>query len=162
MDGEAIRICREHGEYPTPMIGTCAFDRAEKWCPFCDWTTGSFFSDLSVEVPATPELVERHQRYDHATRAHLRMLARGEGSEWQLRQKAEELPPVPRPTNVPQCVCDGCGKITDAERGRRGLWDKPSHWYSREDEDGCQVACSRACIQVVAEKSGKTGATMPW
>jgi hypothetical protein len=57
-------------------------------------------------------------------------------------------------------ICDGCGK---REPGffAHGNAFKPSSWYARSDKDGTQVACSRACIEVVAAKSGKTAVVLP-
>ena len=62
----------------------------------------------------------------------------------------------------PQVKCDGCGLEQDARVGRDGEPEKPSYWYSREDEDGVQLACSRECISVIAEKTGKSSMVMPW
>jgi hypothetical protein len=57
-------------------------------------------------------------------------------------------------------ICDGCGKR--AEAGHNGLdWFKPSAWFERGDKDGIQTACSRACIDDIAKKSGKTGVVIP-
>ena len=39
--------------------------------------------------------------------------------------------------------CDGCGETATGEH-------KPHSWFSREDTDGVQVACSRWCIEKVA------------
>ena len=58
-------------------------------------------------------------------------------------------------------ICDGCGKREPAETGRSGLVYKPRDWYSRQDDDGQQHACSRECVQKIAEKSGKTGVVLP-
>lgn len=57
--------------------------------------------------------------------------------------------------------CDGCGRqeegfFVDATAV------KPHLWYSRRDQDGTQLACSRACIDKVAEKSGKTRVVLPF
>ncbi len=57
-------------------------------------------------------------------------------------------------------ICDGCGKPEKA-RQAGDEWMKPYDWYQRSDEDGIQIACSRYCIGVVAEKSGKMGAVWP-
>lgn len=40
-------------------------------------------------------------------------------------------------------------------------WHKPSSWYERSDEDGCQTACCRGCIDKVAKATGKTSVVMP-
>lgn len=60
-------------------------------------------------------------------------------------------------------VCDGCGKRAPAEWVRRGGvgWFKPSSWFQRQDDDGIQDACSRECIDKIAEKSGKTKVVLP-
>jgi hypothetical protein len=57
-------------------------------------------------------------------------------------------------------ICDGCGKRAPAEHNRSD-WFKPSQWFQRSDDDGIQVACSRPCIEKIAEKSGKTGVVLP-
>jgi hypothetical protein len=38
---------------------------------------------------------------------------------------------------------------------------KPRDWFSRSDDDGTQVACSRECIDKIAEKTGKTRVILP-
>lgn len=60
-------------------------------------------------------------------------------------------------------ICDGCGKREPAELARwPGLhWSKPRDWYERADEDGIQTACSRECIEKIAEKTGKTAVVLP-
>ena len=58
-------------------------------------------------------------------------------------------------------ICDGCGKRVMATQGPHGQWLKPHSWYQRSDEDGIQVACSRACIARTSEKSGKTKVVLP-
>lgn len=55
--------------------------------------------------------------------------------------------------------CDGCGK-QEAGNFANGWW-KPVHWFQRSDGDGAQIACSRRCIDKVAERSGKTGLVLP-
>lgn len=56
-------------------------------------------------------------------------------------------------------TCDGCG----LER-LVGPYDsyKPDKWYSREDSDGRQIACSRECIDAIAAKTGKTRVVLPF
>lgn len=58
-------------------------------------------------------------------------------------------------------TCDGCGK---KEPGfHAGLsWHKPRIWYERSDKDGTQTACSRECIKLIAEKTGKTRVVLPF
>ena len=55
-------------------------------------------------------------------------------------------------------TCDGCG----LDSGRLPVEGKPNHWYSRCDSDGQQIACSRKCIDIIAEKTGKTRVILPW
>jgi len=38
---------------------------------------------------------------------------------------------------------------------------KPRDWYERSDDDGVQTACSRECIDAIAEKTGKTRVILP-
>lgn len=59
-----------------------------------------------------------------------------------------------------ECICDGCGAREPAERWPGGIF-KPRHWYARKDADGEQLACSRACIEKVAAKTGKTSLVLP-
>lgn len=56
-------------------------------------------------------------------------------------------------------ICDGCG--TSRLTGPNDTF-KPDKWYSREDSDGRQIACSRECIDVIAAKSGKTRVVLPF
>jgi len=58
-------------------------------------------------------------------------------------------------------ICDGCGKRVPGVPAMGGRWMKPSHWYERSDDDGIQSACSRECIDKIAEKSGKTSVVLP-
>ena len=60
-------------------------------------------------------------------------------------------------------ICDGCEKREDAvvASGTHG-WAKPPKWYQRRDEDGPQDACSRKCIETIAEKTGKNAMVLPW
>ena len=61
-------------------------------------------------------------------------------------------------------TCDGCGKEAPAAffpNGEPG-WHKPVSWYQRQDKDGIQDACSRECIEKIAEKSGKTKVVLPF
>lgn len=54
--------------------------------------------------------------------------------------------------------CHGCGK----DSGRSEHQGKPAAWYSRQDDDGKQYACSRPCIDTIAETTGKTRVILPW
>ena len=60
-------------------------------------------------------------------------------------------------------ICDGCGVECPAQFYPNGdrRWFKPDHWYQRGDADGLQDACSRACIDKIAAKSGKSGLVLP-
>lgn len=60
-------------------------------------------------------------------------------------------------------ICDGCGKRAPGEFFAQGdrNWHKPRNWYERSDDDGCQSACCRECIDKIAEKSGKTNVVLP-
>lgn len=55
-----------------------------------------------------------------------------------------------------EVTCDGCGRKQTVKR-----FDKPREWFSREDDDGVQLACSRQCIRKTAEATGKSGLVMP-
>jgi hypothetical protein len=61
-------------------------------------------------------------------------------------------------------ICDGCGKREPGVYYHAGdnNWHKPQHWYERADKDGAQDACSRRCIEAIAEKSGKTSLVAPF
>jgi len=58
-------------------------------------------------------------------------------------------------------TCDGCGAKAPAAN-YNGNWFKPDKWFERSDEDGIQTACSRPCIDIVAEKTGKSAAILPF
>jgi len=57
-------------------------------------------------------------------------------------------------------ICDGCGKEKPADENWNG-YHKPRQWYERSDDDGVQVACSRECIKVAAEKAGVHSLVLP-
>lgn len=58
-------------------------------------------------------------------------------------------------------ICDGCGKrAAGIWYGQE--WHKPASWYVRADEDGPQLACSRECIEKIADKTGKTKVVLPF
>jgi hypothetical protein len=63
----------------------------------------------------------------------------------------------------PQCLfrCDGCGKQEAGSSNRHGYWFKPHEWFQRTDDEGTQLACSRKCIDAIAEASGKTSVVLP-
>lgn len=71
-------------------------------------------------------------------------------------------PPTCRDHRGQMFKCDGCGLVELGEKWPDGSWHKRSHWYSRKDADGEQFACSRDCIKIVAERTGKTSLVMPW
>jgi hypothetical protein len=58
-------------------------------------------------------------------------------------------------------VCDGCGEQAEGSFGSLCEAHKPAHWYARRDEDGVQVACSRACIKTISERTNKTSLVLP-
>lgn len=60
-----------------------------------------------------------------------------------------------------ESICDGCGKRALMVPGRNGSWHKPGSWFERTDNDGTQTACSRECIEKIAEKTGKTSVVIP-
>jgi hypothetical protein len=60
-----------------------------------------------------------------------------------------------------EAICDGCGARSPMWANRHGDWFKPNLWFSRTDDDGTQLACCRACIEVIAEKTGKTRVVLP-
>ncbi len=55
-----------------------------------------------------------------------------------------------------EVICDGCGKREQVKR-----FAKPFDWFTREDAEGVQIACSRPCIAEVAKTTGKTGLVIP-
>lgn len=59
-------------------------------------------------------------------------------------------------------ICDGCGlrKLGEFSEPARIVL-KPSEWFERSDKDGYQIACSRKCVERVANKSGKTSLVAP-
>lgn len=62
-------------------------------------------------------------------------------------------------TAPPETIhCQGCG----ADSGRTTEQGKPPLWYQRRDKDGTQIACSRACIDIIAAATGKTRVILPW
>lgn len=59
--------------------------------------------------------------------------------------------------------CDGCGVVKVGDFSSISeLWYKPKLWYSRKDKDGEQIACSRVCIKIIANATGKTSVVLPW
>ena len=57
--------------------------------------------------------------------------------------------------------CDGCGKESPGVNYGNGNFNKPNNWFIRGDDDGVQIACSRACIETVSNTSGKTSVVLP-
>lgn len=60
-----------------------------------------------------------------------------------------------------ESICDGCERRVVMTAGQDGNWHKPASWYERSDKDGIQTACSRQCIEKIAEKTNKTGVVLP-
>lgn len=60
-------------------------------------------------------------------------------------------------------ICDGCGKEIDGVFYNHD-WHKPASWYERSEkhDSGVQTACSRECIEKIAEKTGKTNVVLPF
>ncbi|MGB0972439.1 MAG: hypothetical protein ACPGVG_15995 [Mycobacterium sp.] len=61
--------------------------------------------------------------------------------------------------------CDGCGTTAPMTWWPGNVsagWQKPSNWFQRGDSSGIQDACSRECIQRIADESGKTSVVLPW
>lgn len=52
-------------------------------------------------------------------------------------------------------------KKESAAFNSRGDWFKPRLWFQRSDDDGIQVACSRECIDKIAQNTGKTDVILP-
>ena len=62
-----------------------------------------------------------------------------------------------------EMICDGCGKRVPMQRYENSPgWHKPFNWFQRQDKDGIQDACSRECIQKIAQKTGKSAAILPF
>lgn len=63
-----------------------------------------------------------------------------------------------------KCVfkCDGCGKEGDGVfyRGDHA-WHKPESWFTRDDAEGVQIACSRKCIDQIAGDTHVTRGILP-
>jgi hypothetical protein len=59
-----------------------------------------------------------------------------------------------------EAICDGCGKREPMFYAEYN-WHKPLLWFERSDDDGAQTACSRECIEKIAEKTGKTPVVLP-
>ncbi|MEO8082547.1 MAG: hypothetical protein ABI780_01860 [Ardenticatenales bacterium] len=162
MTTEQMRCCPNHPEYTGPLIGTFKFHGAEHWCPFCGFTTGSFFSDDSSKVAASTELVTRLAVYKAATEAYLRDI---DGRvEWAYGTTAEGLPQPEADQDRPMITCDGCGRATPAQRslGRCGGWEKPDHWFQRTRDGVTQTVCSKACADVVTDRTGGHRMILPW
>ena len=87
---------------------------------------------------------------------HLRTFEAAADACWKDYEAIVESPVSRTPTGI-QCIfiCDGCGKRGVGTSGSSS-WHTPRSWFERGDDDGIQVACSRACIEKVAKESGKT------
>ena len=67
--GRETLICPEHQDYQVPLIGTLAFVKAERWCPYCGKAMGMFGDYKTVET--TDELRIRHDSYRACYSAYL-------------------------------------------------------------------------------------------
>lgn len=117
--------------------------------PSCEWhclTCGGWFSLFDCRtVSPTDDMVRLHQHL-------VDRFASG------IRGPSEFDQPAAVPPAEDHIKCDGCGK----DSGRTPREGKPSAWYERQDRDGVQRACSRACIDTVAKATGKTRSVLPW
>ena len=61
-------------------------------------------------------------------------------------------------------ICDGCGVKASGSSNSIGNWFKPSKWYQRTDKETKEtyLACSRECIEKVAEKTGSHTVVLPF
>jgi hypothetical protein len=59
-------------------------------------------------------------------------------------------------------TCDNpaCGKQAPGIVGAH-TYIHPHNWFQRSDKDGIQDACSRACIEAIAARTGKTAVVLP-
>ncbi len=70
-----------------------------------------------------------------------------------------------------QYTCDGCGK-TEPGAWNGVTWSRPrvanglsgggGEWFTREDKKGQHHACSRKCINKIAEEKGVTSCVAPF
>lgn len=63
---------------------------------------------------------------------------------------------------LPRLLNRFLGSTVDPDTGRTTEQGKPPLWYQRRDKDGTQIACSRACIDIIAAATGKTRVILPW
>lgn len=47
---ETILVCKNHDDYPTPLIWTFAFIGSEYWCPYCGFNGGMMWSGERIEL----------------------------------------------------------------------------------------------------------------
>lgn len=70
-----------------------------------------------------------------------------------------------------QYTCDGCGN-TESGTWNGRIWIRPivarglsgggGEWWERQDKDGQQHACSRDCVDKIAEEKGVTRVVFPF
>lgn len=66
-----------------------------------------------------------------------------------------------------EVICDGCGKRAAMEYCNRAFV-KPEKWYQHiiaetgAEEGRILVACSRSCIERIAEETGETAVVWPF
>ena len=64
-----MKICRNHEDYPVPLIYTYAWNGSEYWCPFCGCHEGMLGAGMDVDE--TKELKKRAKLYEKATAEYL-------------------------------------------------------------------------------------------
>ena len=137
-----MRACRRDA---TPLVWTFEQPGAEWHCLKC----GGWFSIFDcVSIDQDAEMVRRYQYIEDLFRSG-------------VRGPFVESLDAPSTAGEPienEIHCDGCG----AASGRSTTQGKPSAWYSRVDADGEQFACTRGCIDIIAESTGKTKVVLPW
>ena len=153
-----MKVCSGHNIH-VPLLFTFKFPGAEYWCPVCERNFDVFGSGSDVE--GTLELDRRHEVLSQYAAEYLGSMDieySGLTEDELLKLEQSFDPGGDRPT----VTCDGCGTEAPARLDQHGYIDKPSYWYERQDEDGRQLACSRACITTIANRTGKTSMVMPW
>lgn len=61
-------------------------------------------------------------------------------------------------------ICDGCGKREPCVYGYAGDAHKPGQWFQRFDKEKNKAlhACSRACVDRTADKTGSHRVILPF
>lgn len=152
-----MKVCPSHSIH-VPLLFTFKFPGAEYWCPVCGANWGVL--GAGVKVPFTNALEARHEFLTLQCSAYLS--STDEKRPVITEEKILDFEAQESNDDKPQIKCDGCSTKANARIGPRGEVLKPSSWYQREDIDGVQIACSRACVSVIAKASGKTNMVMPW